>query len=400
MKTTTVDKFSSSFIRLAHEINKYIEGYVDGYYGPESIRAEVEATPALPPKELLENHKRLRDIIPARDKKRQRYLVAVLNAMECTIKKLNGHEYEYLDEVKNLYGISPEIVDEEEFLKTHNVLDTIIPGKGGLAERMQRRKGEFTIPGQDIPMATALIVEEIRQRTGNIIPLVPYESVEFEFVKEKPWGADCKYLGNFKSAVQINVDIDWHPFDFTSLLTHEAYPGHHIEFQTKERYLYEDKGYAEETCILLHTPWSTIGEGIANTGIDIISPEMEIYDWVSEVLIPELKLPKIEAVELYQTRKARKKLAYAFNNAAILFHTGKIGKKEALEYFETYGLLDRKQSEQSFRFMTAPLLRTYVFNYEEGYRLIEEAAKGKSKLPLFKKLLSEHVLPEDLLLLA
>ena len=83
-------------------------------------------------------------------------------------------------------------------------------------------------------------------------------------------------------------------------------------------------------------------------------------------------------------------------NAAILFHRGKIGEKEAIEYIETYALANRKQAKQFFKFMTNPLMRTYVFNYTEGYRLIEEATKGKSKLPLFRKLLSEHVLPGDL----
>ena len=396
MKSEAYDQFSNSYIRLAHEINKHIEGYIDAYYGPQSIKAEAEAAPLKPPQQLLKDHNRLRELIPTGDSKRHRYLDAVVNAMACTISKLNGQEYEYLDEVNKLYGISPQLVAEREFLAIHNSLDTIIPGKGALEERVDRWNKRFNIPAQDIPKAVDLIVEEIRPRSGNIIDLFAGESVTFEFLKDKPWGADCKYLGNFQSSVRINIEIDWHVLGLTYLMTHEAYPGHHVELQTKEKYLWKDKGYAEESIILLHSPWSVIAEGIANTAIEIISPEMEIYDWMADVLIPELKLPKIEASVLYQMRNANVTLGYVASNVAILFHTGKIGQKEALEYLETYGLLNRKRAQQTFRFMTNPLISTYIFNYTEGYRLIANAANGKSKLPLFKKLLSQHVLPEDL----
>jgi len=129
-----IDNFGKSFIQLALKIYRHIDGYVDAYYGLEEFRERVDESEAVPPQQLLEAHKRLTEIVPEDDPERLRYLASVLGAMECTIRELNGEKYDYVDEVVKLFGISPKLVPEEEFLSVHNDLDTVIPGKNSLAE--------------------------------------------------------------------------------------------------------------------------------------------------------------------------------------------------------------------------------------------------------------------------
>lgn len=396
MSTNQIDEFSQSFVRLALEINKHIEGYVDSYYGPDFIKREVESTSAITPIQLQENYKHLEEMLPTDDPNRHQYLAALSNAMRCTIEKLNGKEFEYLEEVERLFGVSPRLVDEGEFLEAQKSLGENIPGTGSLPERIRRRKEELTIRPDDIPRAVDMVLEEIRNRSGEIFNYDSGESVEIEYVRDKPWNMDAHYLGNFHTTIRINLDIDRGPLGLTAGLIHEAYPGHHTEFQTKERCLYEEKGYLEESCLLLLTPRAIITEGIAETALEIISPGMQIYEWIAEILIPELALPRISPIELKSMGRAWWLSVNSRSNAAILFHSGKMGKDEAINYIETYALMDRNAAEQFFRMVLDPLYRTYIFTYSEGKPLINQAAKGEDKLPLFRRLLTEQFLPDDL----
>ncbi len=396
MITEQIDEFGESYLRLALEINKHIDGYVDAYYGPEQIKKEVESVGALPPKQLSEDHHRLVDLLPTEEPKRHKYLLALVDAMGFMIRKLNGEEFDYLEEVEGLFGIKPELVPENVFLEVHKSMDEHYPGSGSLAERIEKRKQELRIPAVDIPKAIDLILNEIRNRTEKLFPLNFGESFDIGYVNDKPWWAYNHYLGDYKSLIEINLDIDFGPRLLTNLLTHEAYPGHHTEQQFKERCLLEEKSYFEESCLLLFTPSTIVTEGIAETALEIISPDMEIYTWMAEELVPALNLTESTAEEFYNKHKVGQKLRYCTANAAIMYHSGTISEEEAIDYIQTYNLVNEKLAKQSFRMATDPLYKTYIFTYTEGYKLIDQACQGKSKLPLFKRLLTEQMLPDDL----
>jgi hypothetical protein len=390
------DEFGQSFLKLGLEINKHINGYMDSYFGPKDLEKEVESTKSLPPGQLLTYYQELEDKIPTEDPNRNKYLIGTVKSMGFLIRKLNGTELEYLDEVEGLFSISPELISEDVFLNAHKTLDDKIPGKGPLAERIIKRNHELNIPAKELPRAVDMILNEVRNRSSNIFHYNSKESVEIEYVKDEFWSMDCHYLGNYRSLIKINLDIDWNPLMLTAILIHETFPGHHTEFQTKENKLYEEMGYAEEACFLLLSPKAIISEGIANTAIEIISPGLEIYEWISDVLMPDLNIPESKPSELYHMDKDFIALRNCRTNAAIMLNSGKISKEEAIDYVKTYGLVDYKSAERSINFATDPLYRTYVFTYTEGYRLINQAVQGNSKLPLFKRLISEQFLPEDL----
>lgn len=397
MSIDHIDDFGRAFLRLALEINKHIEGYVDAYFGPDEIKKKIDSVKALSPQQLFENHQLLENLIPTDDPNRHKYLVALTNSMGFMIRKLNGEIFDYLEEVGGLFGISPELIDEKVILNIHKLLDDQIPGKGSLAERIKKRKQELRIPKADIPNAISLIQKEIRHRSGTLFSFNAKESIEIKYVKEKPWGAYNWYLGDYHSLIEINLDIDWDPLSLSRLMIHETYPGHHTELQTKEQILFKELGYAEESCMLLLSPRPIIMEGIATTAIEIISSEMEIFEWIAEDLVTILELPKVKPGELYIRSKVSPVLQNSVSNAAILYHSGNINEEDAIEYLQTYGLFSYELAKNIFKMVVDPLYQTYVFTYTEGYRLIDQAALGKSKLPLFKRLLTEQILPDDLL---
>jgi hypothetical protein len=392
-----MDEFGTAYIKLAHEINKYIDGYVDSYYGPKAIIEEVITAEKKSTQVLLDDHKKLQELLPSEDKQRWRYLNATLNAMDCTLRKLNGQEYEYITEVESLYGISPELVEESELNQAHRVLDSVLPGNAPLPDRIKKWRNDYALSPNNITRTSKLILNKVRQLTQQLDLLIENESVTIDYVHTKPWSANCVYQGTAHSFIEINLERDWDPLSLTVMLAHEAYPGHHTEKQIKEKYLYDQLGYLEETCILLQSPEAVIAEGIATTAFEILAPDLELFDWIARNLILEQNLTTMTPLELQQMYAAQIKLFNVGRNAAILFHTGHNDQKQTLDYLETYGLMDRNQAGQRFRFFTHPLYGTYVFNYTEGYRLIDNAAIGGDKFPIFKRLLFEHVLPADLL---
>ena len=82
-------------------------------------------------------------------------------------------------------------------------------------------------------------------------------------------------------------------------------------------------------------------------------------------------------------------------NAAILYHTDQINRDQALDYLITYGLSSPERAAKRFEFFTNPLFRSYIFTYTHGYDLIAAAADG-DKAPLFRRLLTEQILPSQL----
>ena len=96
----------------------------------------------------------------------------------------------------------------------------------------------------------------------------------------------------------------------------------------------------------------------------------------------------------------RNLLKYVQTNAALLYHTGEANEEQTLHYLKTVGTADDDRAAKSFRFMTHPLARAYVFTYTVGYDLIAAAASGGDKRFVFQRLLNEPLLPRDLAALA
>ncbi len=63
-----IDTFGADYLRLVLEIHAHhIDGYVDAYYGPAEIKAEVESAAPKTPADLLAAVRDLQSRIPTSD---------------------------------------------------------------------------------------------------------------------------------------------------------------------------------------------------------------------------------------------------------------------------------------------------------------------------------------------
>ncbi len=393
-----LDSFSVDYLRLVLEIHAHhIDGYVDAYYGPETLKAEVEASPTKSPVEILDAIADLQSRIPTTDPTRQAYLTAGLRGIECTTRMLNGETVDYLDEVYRIYDIRPEMVDEARFIEAHKALDSALPAgqQNSLPGRIEAWRKTFEIETDKALSLLDLARAETRRRTLAIVDLPDDESVEVSLVKGQPWSAYNWYLGNGRSLIEFNTDMPLQATSLISTFAHEGYPGHHTEHMLKEKALYREKGYAEQAAMLLHSPAAVIAEGIATAALEMIFPNDDHHEWNVEVLLPAAKIatPSGLAEQLRRISKASADLRYVTGNAAILYHTGKLDREQTIDYIRTYGLVTPERAAKSFSFLSHPLYRAYIFTYSVGYDLIKATDNPQQT---FRRLLTQQLLPSQL----
>lgn len=395
----TLDSFSRDYLRLVLEIHAHhIDGYVDAYYGPEAIKAEVEASPAKRPSELLADVEELQSRVPTADPARHAYLTAALQGIECTIRILNSETIDYLDEVQRIYDIRPGLIAESRFESAHRKLDRLLPANEqgiDLGQRLQAWRKIYEITADQALPLLELARAETRRRTLDIVPLPDDESVAISLVNDQPWGAYNWYLGNGRSLIEFNTDIPLQANHLLGTFAHEGYPGHHTEHLLKEKELYQEKGYAEQAAMLLHSPTAVIAEGIATTALEMIFPGGEHHEWNVEVLFPAAGIVTTPDIidQMRRVGKASSDLRYVSGNAAILYHTGKLNRDQTIDYIHTYGLVAPDRAAKSFSFISHPLYRSYIFTYSAGYDLIKATANPGAT---FRHLLTAQVLPSQL----
>lgn len=392
-----LDDFGKDYVRLTLQMAKHIDGFVDAYLGDPALKAEVDNADKKSIPVLIDDLADLKTRIPKDDPQRELALNAIFRALDCTLQMQNGVEFDFLDEVNRLYDISPMLVDESVFTDAHNTLDTLLEGAGSISERLMARRKHYTVPEDKLLDLMELARDETRKRTAKLIDLPDGEHIEITLVKDQPWGAYNWYKGNGQSLVEINTDMPFYALGLIGLFAHEAYPGHHLEGLLKEKLFCVDKNYAEQAVPLLNSPAGVIAEAIATTASEIIFPHDSDYTWTCEVVLPNAGIETDETPEqMAKISKSASQLRHVRGNASIMYHQGELDRSGIIDYLATYALISPERAEKSLDFMLHPLYRSYGFTYTVGYELLAHASKGGDKTPIFKRLLTEQLLPSQL----
>ena len=375
---------AEEYLRLALRLGKHLDQLVDSYYGPPEIAEQVEAEDPRDPAALAEDAARIREGAD------NPWIAAQLTALEAAARKLAGEEISYQDEIERYYGIPAEWIPEERFEEAHRKLDQALPGNGSLAERYQAWTEGDTLSGEPLARVVESLAAEVRRRTAERFGLPPGESVDWEFVTDEPWAAYNHYLGDLRSRVEVNTDAPLNPTFLVHVVAHETYPGHHTEHAWKEQLLVREQGRIEETLALNGSPQSLVAEGIAELAV-----EMALGDEEFEVTAEHMAGtgtaydPEVSRA----VKEAREDLNVA-GNVAWMVHADGRPLDEARDYLMRWALTSEKRADQSLRFISDPLWRSYSITYIEGYRLCKAFVAGDPER--FKRLLTEQLTTADL----
>jgi hypothetical protein len=391
-----MDEIGHRYLDLALNLDRHFEGFVDAYFGPPELRAQILAGRPTPLDALADDARKLLDAIADEtDAQRRGFLAKQVGAMAAVIDNLAGNQVDFEKEVELYFDIVPEMVDETTFEAAHAEIDEILPGGGSLIERsVAWREKLYLEPDRILPVVD-LALRETRRRTKALFDLPPGEDLTLQLVEDEPWGAYNWYLGGFRSRIDINTDLpvraDW----AVPMIAHEAYPGHHTEHAIKEQRLHRHLGRAEHAVQLLLAPECVISEGVADSGQQIIFDDSELAEFLRDQLYPLAGLADLDVDKQIRLGLATEALRGVSGNAALLLHREARPPEEVQSYIERLGLRTPEEAAHSMRFLTNPLFRSYVFNYAVGKALLAPLLEGPDALANFERLLSEPFTPSQ-----
>ncbi len=402
-----MDDTARAYVRLVLAVGVHDGNYVDAYYGPAEVRAEVEAE-KLPLEEIRQRAETLRSglagIRPAQDdplvELRHAYLERQLGSLVAHVERLEGKKRSFDEESLALYDAVAPKQDEKDFQPVLAELEQKVPGSGPLPERIQAYRDRFAIPADRVDAVFRAAIHECRARTAAHLPLPKGESFEVDYVTGKPWSAYNWYKGDLHSLIQVNTELPILIDRAIDLACHEGYPGHHVYNALLEKNLVRDRGWVEFTVYPLFSPQSLIAEGTANYGIEVAFPGEQRTAFERDVLYPIAGLDPKEAERYTEILHLVGKLDYAGNTAARRYLDGEIDAGQAADWLVHYALSSPARAKQRVTFFDT--YRSYVINYNLGRDFVRKYVEAKSggdgekRWKVFGELISSPRLPSGL----
>jgi hypothetical protein len=392
-----------SFVRLALAIDQHFPGYVDAYFGPQGLSHAARQRGKVPLPELAAEAKALAGRVAgdgSLDERRREWLEGEVHAMQTTLRILAGEPMEILDEVRQLYGVTPAWVDEGTFEQAHRALESVLPGDGTVVERGQAFRRQLRVSFERIRPAFDRLAEDLRRRTLDRFPIPHEETCEFVGVRDQSWLAFNRYKGSGRSRIEFNLDWPHHLHQFPEVVAHEAYPGHHTELAIKEQRLVQGEGWLEQAAVLSNSPACLVSEGMAMNALGIIADPDEVMALYGD-LLAAAGLPADGAARVRDYVTAGRPLDRVADNQILLLHSERVSDDEVVAYGVRYGLTSEDEQRKLLQFFKDPLTRSYGFNYSIGRELVEMyLGASPDRQAAFCTLLCEPVTPRQLDLVA
>ncbi len=390
------DSIGLAYLRLAFHIDHHIPGFIDAYFGRPEWKAQAEAEGKLSPTTLRHQAESLLQELGAvsdMNEMRCEWLTRHVTAMMATLRRLEGETLPFEEELRLVYDIQPQWTDEREFEEALRMMDDLLPGSEPLVERLEAWDKQFEVAPERVLPLMERCCEEARRRTGQLFNLPEGEAVDLRTVTGQPWSAYNWYLGDYRSRVEINTDLPVRANTMLLLMTHECYPGHHTEHAIKEQRLYRQQGRVEACVQLINAPECVISEGIADLAWEMIFTEQELKTWLREDFYPQAGLSPDLVARDRAIAHARRRLRPVTGNAAFLLHRDGAGEQTVIDYIKRYSATTDRKAMQSYRFISNPLFRTYVFNYHYGRELLSRYVEAGDRVVRFQTLLEQPLTP-------
>jgi len=365
--------FGSLYCKLSLRIDKHLPGYVDAYFGLKRLKAEVDKERRKPISDLIGDAEKLKRQVPTGDKVRETFLRKQLESILTTLRRLNGEEIPYRDEVLRLFDIRITKLSEADLQKSRERLSDIF-GTSDPRRKLKEWREERYAQRKLIKPALKALTGEFANRSRKLLGTKKLGTCVFKLVKNKPWSGYNWYLGKLRSRVEINVDEPIEVTHLPELVAHEAYPGHHTEHALKEEALYIGEGYLESSILLINAPEATISEGIAENALELVfEREEDVLRWMYSGFASGFDAARDASIV-----EALEKLREGRVNAAIMLHVENRSERDVIAYLTDVLLEDYGLAKRTLNFLKNPLFRSYIFCYTAGRKMIADILKQKT----------------------
>lgn len=182
------------------------------------------------------------------------------------------------EQLRGFLHVPPRPVAPDEVERLESALHTLLAGMGyhgDLASQCRSWEERVRVPPDDVEAVLHDLMAAAWERTEDRlmeIPAPPSDGMRAAAVSGVPYNARCDYLGR---TVELNVDPVLTRPGLKHLAVHEGCPGHYVQFKLRETWAREGTAPADVLLSVVNTASSSVFEGIADTG-------MEMIGWMEE----------------------------------------------------------------------------------------------------------------------
>lgn len=330
---------------------------------PQEIRSAVidfDLVPEIPDTEDFDSREQvlsrilnLLDSVEVVDETSE-FIQAKLNASAYYLRSLMGEQFEFYDYVRNMLGITPELVSEETIDEQKRRVFTLLAEFGVPIVQEEPKKQDFAIFAESIRIYEDEAEKEAREKEAKFLPItlnilgfndlqVPHR---IELVKEEGYwvGWSLGKKGNLLLKYNFHPIHRWRKGDMEYLTLHEVC-GHFVHAASLAREIEEGRLDPFIGITTVHDPHGFMGEGIADA-LTYFFPE-------------ELPL----SVYGVLSREQRNWRDYLNNNAHILINMG-WEENKLLEYILTNPFASTEVARLNLRrWREHSLYRSYQYAY-------------------------------------
>jgi hypothetical protein len=401
----SLNALAEQYVRLSLEVGTHEEGYIDAYFGPPEWKTQAEAHPRTTAqlKPVLDQlHTQVeaveRTAPDAATRRRAHTLAAYVASARFRLDMMDGARAPFVGEAERLFALRPEIRPLSYYDTVLARMQTIVPGSGDLAARVEAFRNRYIIPAARLQAVMEAGIAECRRRTLAHIALPAGERFALTFVNHQSWSAYNYYKGANQSEIQVNTDLPI-TIDRAILLgCHEGYPGHHVQGVYAEK-LYRQNGFVEYSMATLFSPQGPLNEGGGDYGVELAFPGQERLQFEQATLYPLAGLNPATAPAYEAFDAAIHMLDGARLTVAQQYLDGQINRDRAIALLQHYQLISQARAAQSLDFIDH--YRSYVINYVSGEDLIRAyadrvGADNGAHWRAYLSILTQPTLPSDL----
>jgi len=392
-------KFGNNYLLLALRLKHFNEKYLTSYYGPPKLKTKIDNEPKISPKKLLKSCIQLkRDLfLQGFDKTREEFLMKMIDAFELIIKVENGENIPILERVKKFSDMEIQFISDTSLFdaveKLHEFYGREIPLHRNI-RRTSARRGLLKENIIDLIKAGMKIVKKRAYKLfTHLIPRD--ERVIIESTQGHNWKAFCRYIGNFTSRIEINIDAPYIWTDILPFCAHEGYPGHHMEGIIKEHLLYEEQNLFEQCIFIPNTPPNLISEGIGEIALDVLFSISKQSKLALE-LCPNST--DVDIDNLISELRIWKEIKGYTSNFAYHILVDEWSVDKLFNNIRDLKFLAKSQLKRAVALVRDPFWGIYYFNYYMGLKLIRDKFGMNPSPKDFELLLTQPLLPSSHLL--
>ena len=372
---SALDEEAGRYVRLAVALGERDPESLDFYAGPADLVADLRRSPPSLPEirreaEVLSARVLREAPVDPADAARAGDLLADLHAIAVRVDLLTGTRLPYDKESTVLFGLAPAPVDEHRLNAIRSQIAEIVGRGGRLVDRFAAFAARFTIPADRIPAVMSAAVEECRRRTVAHVALPPGERVTLEIVRDKPWSAFSRYLGDARSVIQINTDFRFTVDQALQVACHEGYPGHHTRntlmasTSTPVALGFSPAGHRgpERFVQLMFSPEALVSEASAMLAVDVAFSPAERVRVERDRLFPLAGLRPADAEQHVAIERLVGDLQVVQADVARRYLDGKLELARAVVALEEQALVPH--AEALIKYVNE--YRSYVTTYTTG----------------------------------